>query len=627
MELPKRFGPYAITGPLGKGGMGQVYFATDERTGEKVALKSLSPHLAEADGFRERFEAEIESLKTLRHAGIVRLLGYGEDEGVLYYAMELVDGYSLDQELKAGRRFTWREVAQIGAQVCRALKHAHDHGIVHRDIKPANILQDKQERVKLADFGIARLFSNSPLTTAGGILGTADYMSPEQAAGQPVSDRTDQYSLGCVLYTLLAGRQPFKANSLPEMLQLQRFAEPEPISRYAPTAPRQLESAIAQMMRKNAADRFPNTLVLAKHLEAMDRALSRPAQDDFQVRSEPLSKSTLALPDSLAGSVTRASGADTPGYSQAPISLSEPAEAAERRTHFTAVGEEGWRDPDEEPWSWPAVVIKSLLALVLLAAVWLAGQWALRPPSADSLFASIEGAVVSRGDDGLSDSANRIDRFLVLYPTDPRADAVRELADQLELNRLEKRLSVEFRLGSGGGGESPERALYFEAMQLAQTDPDLAITRLDLLRDMLSGGPPEGAEPSAADLRAKFRVLAQRQQERLRTEVSEFRAAQRRLIVERLGVAQQVAAERPVVARNIAVGVIGLYQQQPWAADLVDEAKTIVDRLPDPEQPDPDQTGPDQTGPAQASKAEASAQPPQPADPAAETDPPQASKP
>ncbi len=203
-------GPYEIEKPLGKGGMGSVYAAIDSQTGQRVAIKALAPQLAMAEGFRERFEAEIESLKTLRHDGIVRLYGYGEQDGVLFYSMELVDGISLEDELKAGRRFNWREVTNIAIQLSLALKHAHDHGIIHRDIKPANILLSGEEQVKLADFGIARLFGTTSLTTAGGVLGTADYMSPEQADGRPVTARCDQYSLGGVMYALLAGRPPFR---------------------------------------------------------------------------------------------------------------------------------------------------------------------------------------------------------------------------------------------------------------------------------------------------------------------------------------------------------------------------------------------------------------------------------
>ena len=134
----KQLGPYDIGERIGKGGMGSVYRGTDRESGQVAAIKVLAPQLAQSEGFRERFEAEIESLKTLRHEGIVRLMGYGKDRGALFYSMELVDGKSLDEEIKAGRRFSWRETVDIAQQVCRALKHAHDHGIVHRDIKPAN---------------------------------------------------------------------------------------------------------------------------------------------------------------------------------------------------------------------------------------------------------------------------------------------------------------------------------------------------------------------------------------------------------------------------------------------------------------------------------------------------------
>src|SRR5262245_49414036 len=250
MQL-SQLGPYRIGKPVGKGGMGSVYEATDTQTNQRVAVKALNPHLAHAEGFRERFEAEIESLKTLRPEGIVRLVGYGEQDGVLSYWMDMMTRTSREDELKAGRRFNAREVTDIAIQLCMALKHAHDHGIIHRDIKPANILVNDAGQVKLADFGIARLFgSNSSLTTAGGVLGTADYMSPEQADGRPVSARCDQYSLGGVMYALLAGRPPFRAKNLPEMLQLQRFAQPEPVSRYAPDTPKQLERLIMQLLSK-----------------------------------------------------------------------------------------------------------------------------------------------------------------------------------------------------------------------------------------------------------------------------------------------------------------------------------------------------------------------------------------
>ena len=134
----EQLGPYRLGKKLGQGGMGSVFEGVDTESGQPAAIKVLAPALATDEGFRIRFEAEIESLKKLRHPNIVRLYGYGEEAGTLFYAMELVQGISLEDELRDGRRFNWREVTRLAIHVCRALKHAHDHGIIHRDIKPAN---------------------------------------------------------------------------------------------------------------------------------------------------------------------------------------------------------------------------------------------------------------------------------------------------------------------------------------------------------------------------------------------------------------------------------------------------------------------------------------------------------
>ena len=208
MQLDQ-LGPYRIGRQIGRGGMGTVYQGTNLETGQPAAIKVLSPRLAVEEGFRDRFETEIATLKKLKHPNIVRLYGFGEQDGHLYYAMELVEGTNLEDELQAGRRFNWRETTQIGIKLARALKHAHDHGVIHRDLKPANLLLTPDDDVKLADFGIARLFGNTRLTSDGGLIGTAEYMAPEQADGRPVTYQCDLYSLGGVLFALLAGRPPF----------------------------------------------------------------------------------------------------------------------------------------------------------------------------------------------------------------------------------------------------------------------------------------------------------------------------------------------------------------------------------------------------------------------------------
>ena len=169
---PTQLGPYSISSLLGRGGMGAVYEGVHRDTGRVVAVKTLASHLGDNPGLRGRFQGEIEALKSLRHPCIVELISFGEEDGQLYFAMELVRGRSLEQMLRSGRTFTWRETVDVALVITRALKSAHDHGVVHRDLKPANLLFPDEPvgdaTVKLADFGIARLFGS------GGTSATQD---------------------------------------------------------------------------------------------------------------------------------------------------------------------------------------------------------------------------------------------------------------------------------------------------------------------------------------------------------------------------------------------------------------------------------------------------------------------
>ncbi|KKL63144.1 hypothetical protein LCGC14_2178040 [marine sediment metagenome] len=233
----EQLGPYRIVRELGRGGMGTVFQGVNLETDEPAAVKLLAAPLAAEEGFRDRFEAEIEVLRKLSHPNIVRLFGFGQQDQQLFYAMELVDGRSLEDEFGRGRRFDWREVTQIGIEMCRALRHAHDRGVIHRDIKPGNLLLSAEGQVKLSDFGIARLFGNSRHTVVGSVMGTAEFMAPEQAEGQPTGPRSDLYSLGAVLYVLLTRRQLFQAGSLREMLHKQRREKPDPVGEHARDTP------------------------------------------------------------------------------------------------------------------------------------------------------------------------------------------------------------------------------------------------------------------------------------------------------------------------------------------------------------------------------------------------------
>ncbi len=290
----QQLGPYRVIRRLGRGGMGVVFEAVHEETGEPAAVKILSLTLAQESDFRGRFELEIEALRKLRHPNIVRLLGFGEQDDVLFYVMELIRGRSLEDELRGGRLFTWRETTEIGIQVCRALKHAHDRGIIHRDLKPANLLITEDGTVKLSDFGIARLFGMAGQTGAGSVLGTIEYMAPEQAEALPVGPKSDLYSLGAVMYALLTGRPPFKVRSFAEILQLHRHATPDSVRLYAPQVPDGLDRILQELLAKDPDRRIATASLVGRRLQAMLHALTK--QEQSNAASVPADLMAFGVP-------------------------------------------------------------------------------------------------------------------------------------------------------------------------------------------------------------------------------------------------------------------------------------------------------------------------------------------
>lgn len=266
MNRQEYFGPFVLERLLGRGGMGAVYRAKHRETGQTVAVKTL---LTPLESERERFEAEITTLKLLRHENIVKLHGFGQENGVLYYAMEYVDAPSLATLLKRGRRFTWEEVVYIGAAVCRALKHAHDRGVVHRDVKPANILLLDDGVVKVTDYGIAQYFGSSRLTGANQVVGTIEFMAPEQAQAGPVTPRTDIYALGALLYALLTGAPPYRARALPELLRRHREETPESIRRARPEAPNVLDAFLRELLQILPEKRPGDARLVGRRLEGI----------------------------------------------------------------------------------------------------------------------------------------------------------------------------------------------------------------------------------------------------------------------------------------------------------------------------------------------------------------------
>jgi eukaryotic-like serine/threonine-protein kinase len=247
-------GRYRLDDLLGSTAMSEVWRAEDLELGRHVAIKLLAP---EAD--TARFEREARAVASLAHPNITHLYDYGHSEGRPYIVLEYLPGGTLEDRLRERKPLPDDEAFDIAAGVAAGLAHAHARGVVHRDLKPANVLFDEEGRPKLADFGLARMAAGEgTLTEAGTLLGTAAYISPEQALGEPATASSDVYSFGVILYRLLTGRLPFESNDPMKLVTLHRDAPPPPIAQFRTDAPARLESTATACLAKDPADRPPN---------------------------------------------------------------------------------------------------------------------------------------------------------------------------------------------------------------------------------------------------------------------------------------------------------------------------------------------------------------------------------
>jgi beta-lactam-binding protein with PASTA domain len=278
---------YRVLKRLGSGGMADVFCAEDTQLGRRVALKLLHRRFAEDAEFVERFRREASSAAGLQHPNIVGVFDRGEWDGTYYIAMEFLEGHTLKQLVREHGAMPPDLAVDITMQVLRAAKFAHKRGVVHRDIKPHNVILDEEGRAKVTDFGIARAGA-SDMTETGSIMGTAQYLSPEQAQGQPVSPRSDLYSIGVMLYELLTGRVPFDADS-PVTIALKHVSEPPvPPAEINPAVSPALEAVVMRALEKDPARRFADADEFAAAL--MD-ARERPtviAHETYTVPAEPL---------------------------------------------------------------------------------------------------------------------------------------------------------------------------------------------------------------------------------------------------------------------------------------------------------------------------------------------------
>ncbi|HEV3495301.1 MAG TPA: Stk1 family PASTA domain-containing Ser/Thr kinase, partial [Actinomycetes bacterium] len=303
-------GRYQIVRHLARGGMAEVYLARDLLLDRPVALKVLFPEFATDRSFVERFRREARSAANLNHPNIVSIYDWGEEEGTYFIVMEYVDGLTLRDVIRRQGPLMASRAAEIGADIAAALHFAHVGGVIHRDVKPGNVLITASQ-VKVTDFGIARAGDPAEsLTQAGAVMGTATYFSPEQAQGHVVDPRTDVYSLGVVLYEMVAARPPFTGDN-PVSIAYQHVREdPVPPSHHNPDVPAVFDSIVAKAMAKNRANRYSSAEELRSDLLRFNQGTA--------VSAEPLLPAA-AVTGVMAGAGARAGAGGDTTYVQAPV--------------------------------------------------------------------------------------------------------------------------------------------------------------------------------------------------------------------------------------------------------------------------------------------------------------------
>lgn len=356
-------GRYELTSRIAIGGMGEVWEASDSIIGRKVAIKILKDEYMGDPGFLERFRAEARHAALVTNEGIANVFDYGEEQGSAYIVMELVPGEPLSNIIEREGRLPADRVLGIVAQTATALHAAHEAGLVHRDIKPGNLLITPEGRVKITDFGIARIADQVPLTATGQVMGTVQYLAPEQASGHTATPSTDIYSLGVVAYECLAGKRPFTGESQVAIAMAQINDAPPPLPNDVPAPVQRLVMAC---LAKNPADRPQNAAKLAQAATALHRGnvplaesyvpqIAAVAAVDASTTVMPAAGSdapTTALPQTalLGAAAAGAAGAAAGGAVAAAGDLDTPQVESEKKKR--------------NPWTWPLITLAALLLLI-----------------------------------------------------------------------------------------------------------------------------------------------------------------------------------------------------------------------------------------------------------------------
>jgi serine/threonine-protein kinase len=390
----ERIGKYEIVGELGRGTMGEVYKAKDPVLNRYVALKTLVVRGSPGDETLDRFKREAQAAALLNHPNIVTVHDFGEEHGLLYMAMELLEGTDLRDAIDNEILKTLDEKLDVMDGVLAALDYAHAKGVVHRDVKPANIHLGPGRQVKIMDFGLARV-STSEMTQEGIVLGTPNYMSPEQALGDKVDGRSDVFSTGAVLYELLTGHKPFEADSTPSVLFQVVHRQPPPVRRWTPDVPAAIVAVVNRALEKEREKRFASASEMREVLASARQALAPATTSAAPPLPPPRPPQPPPLPPTAAPPVAFETNAPPlPPRPRTPTPAPMPSPPGLRTA--TPTLRPGTARPVARSRRWPSVAGIGVGALVLAAAalgLWLRGRPAPAPAPSPSAASAAVGAL------------------------------------------------------------------------------------------------------------------------------------------------------------------------------------------------------------------------------------------
>ncbi len=543
---PEKVGPYRILREVGAGGMGTVYLGEHLETGMTAAIKVLPASLAREPGLVARFTREIDATRKIENPHVVKVYESGADGEIYFYAMEFVEGETLTARLMRDKRIDWRQVIEFGVQICKALKAAHNSGVIHRDLKPSNLLIAKDDVVKLTDFGVAQVFASGKLTVTGGVIGTAEYMSPEQAQGKRAIKQSDIYSLGAVMYVMLTGRPPFTGKTNLDIAQKHKYGQFDSPRRVVPDIPTWLDEVVCTCLEKRPEDRYPDAYVLQLRL------------------SEILKKVELSAAGSPVLDVDGASSTDETSAANAissPRSI-EGAGTLMRDLVKAEIERTAIKTPIQQIFDNTWFLIVSFVLLIAIGIWWVQS----RRPDPDALFARGEKLMQLAPGPGWETARQEcFDRLLELdedtwrprvepYLSElslyeaahdaPRVGGLRERSPANDLERFVQRALVRRQLGDDQGARETLTAVLGLIPDDDEHQPERAVIT-QLIDDIPAG---EAAEPS----------------EFLTAAVARARAL--------------TADGQTTDAREIWESILLLYGEDEANAEIVEEARRALDQ-------------------------------------------------